>query len=223
MMRRVVAETLGTALLLYVIVGSGLAAETLTSDAGLRLFAHAITVGLGLGVLITMLQKVSGSHFNPSVTLAFWRTRDIEGREAARYMSAQITGGIVGVVAAHLSFEMTLVSISTTSRGGLGVVFAEGAVTFVLVLVILSLARTDRLSAIPVAVGAWVAAAVFATSSTGFANPAVTIARMFTDSFTGISPTSVPGFLVVQLVAGLAAAGTALIFFPEPIRQNAAT
>lgn len=223
MTSRVVAEALGTALLLYVIVGSGIAAETLTSDAGLRLFAHAIAVGLGLGVLITMLQKVSGSHFNPSVTLAFWRTRDIEGSEAARYMAAQITGGIVGVVAAHLSFETTLVSISTTSRGGLGVVFAEGAVPFVLVLVILSLARTDRPSAIPVAVGAWVAAAVFATSSTGFANPAVTIARIFTDSFTGISPTSVPGFLVVQLVAGLAAAGAAHAFFPEPIRQDAST
>lgn len=223
MNRRIVAETLGTALLLYVIVGSGIAAETLTDDAGLRLFTHSIAVGLGLGVLISMLQSVSGAHFNPSVTLAFWRVRSIEGGETAWYVAAQVVGGMAGVAAAHISFETALVSVSTTARGGLGLIVAEALTTFVLVLVILALVRTGRTTAIPIAVGAWVASAVYATSSTGFANPAVTIARVFTDTYTGIEPVAVPGFLIAQIAAGFAAAGTALLFFPEPIRQNVAT
>lgn len=223
MTRRLGSEALGTALLLYVIVGSGIVSETLTDDAGLGLFTHAVAVGLGLAVLITMLQTVSGAHFNPSVTLAFWRVRAIDGGETARYVTAQVIGGIAGVVAAHSSFETPPISVSTTTRAGLGMVFAETVATFVLVLVILALVRTGRTVAVPIAVGAWVASAVYATSSTGFANPAVTVARIFTDTFTGIAPSSVPGFLIAQLAAGLAAAGTALIFFPDPIRQNATT
>ena len=215
MNRRVAAEALGTALLVYVIVGSGLVAQSLSDDAGLRLFTHAIAVGLGLAALIAMLQTVSGSHFNPSVTLAFWRIRAIEGTEATRYMAAQIIGGFAGVVAAHMSFEKALASVSTTTRGGLGIVLTEAVATFVLVLVILALVRTGRTAAIPIAVGAWVASAVYATSSTGFANPAVTIARIFTDTYTGIAPTWVPGFLIAQVVAGIAAAAAAIHFYPE--------
>lgn len=221
MNRRLLAEALGTSLLLYVIVGSGIAAETLADDPGLRLFTHAIAVGLGLGALIAMLQTVSGSHFNPSVTLAFWRTRSIEGSQAAGYIAAQVIGAIAGVLAANLSFETAVVSISTTTRGGAGLVFAEAVTTFVLVVLILALARTGRPAAIPFAVGAWVAAAVYATSSTGFANPAVTIARIFTDTYTGIAPTSVPAFLTAQVIAGFAAAGAAAVFYPEPVRQQA--
>ncbi|MGQ0849652.1 MAG: aquaporin [Actinomycetota bacterium] len=190
MNRRVLAEALGTSLLLYVIVGSGIATETLADDPGLRLFAHAIAVGLGLGAVIAVLQTVSGSHFNPSVTLAFWRTRQIEGSEAAGYIAAQVIGAIAGVLAANLSFETALLSISTTARGGIGLVFAEAVATFVLVLAILALARTGRPAAIPIAVGAWVASAVFATSSTAFANPAVTIARIFSDTYTGFPASS---------------------------------
>lgn len=223
MSKRVIAEALGTALLLYVVVGSGMVSETLTDDAGLQLFTHAIAVGLGLGVLIAMLQTVSGAHFNPSVTLAFWRSRTIDGRDTARYITAQIGGATVGVLAAHMSFETAFFSISATTRGGLGRVFGEAVATFVLVLVILALARTDRTAAMPAAVGAWVASAVYATSSTGFANPAVTIARIFTDTYTGIAPTSLPGFLVAQIAAGIAAAGIALVFFPQPTKHKAAT
>jgi glycerol uptake facilitator-like aquaporin len=219
--KRVLAEALGTSLLLYVIVGSGIAAETLSDDSGLRLFAHAISVGLGLGALIAMLQTVSGSHLNPSVTLAFWRTTSMEGREASRYIAAQVIGAIAGVLAANVSFNTALFSISTTRRGGLGLVGAEAVTTFILVLVILALARTGRPRAIPIAVGAWVAAAVYATSSTGFANPAVTIARIFTDTFTGIAPSSVPAFLAAQVIAGFAAASVATVFYPEPARQEA--
>ena len=221
MNRRVLAEAVGTALLLYVIVGSGIAAETLAEDPGVQLFAHAMAVGLGLGALIAMLQTVSGSHFNPSVTLAFWRTRSIAGVEATGYVAAQIIGAIAGAVAANLSFETALVSISTAKRGGLGVLFAEAVATFVLVLIILALVRTNRPAAIPIAVGAWVASAVFATSSTGFANPAVTIARIFTDTYTGIAPASAPGFLIAQLIAGFAAAGLAIVFYPKPVQQQA--
>jgi glycerol uptake facilitator-like aquaporin len=204
-----------------VIVGSGIAAETLTADPGLQLFTHAVAVGLGLGALIAMLQTVSGSHFNPSVTLAFWRTRFIDVGETAWYIAAQFLGALVGVVAANFSFDMKAVSISTTTRDGLGLALAEAMATFVLVLVILALARNGRTVAIPIAVGAWVAAAVYATSSTGFANPAVTIARIFTDTFAGIAPPSVPAFLLAQVAAGFAAAGVATLLYPEPIRQNA--
>ena len=123
---------------------------------------------------------------------------------------------MVGVVAANVSFEQAAISISSTARGGMGLVIAESAATFVLVLVILALARTGRAVAIPAAVGAWVAAAVFATSSTGFANPAVTFARVFTDSYTGIAPASVPAFLAAQLAMGVLAALVAVVLFRDP-------
>jgi glycerol uptake facilitator-like aquaporin len=220
MTKPVLAEGIGSALLLYVIVGSGIAAETLAGDSGVRLIAHALAVGLALGVLIAMLQTVSGAHFNPSVTLAFWHTKRLSGSEATRYVTSQVIGAAVGVVAANLSFEEAVVSISTTTRRGIGMTFAEAVATFVLVLMILALARTRRSGAVPIAVGAWVASAVFATSSTGFANPAVTLARVLTDTYTGIAPSSVPAFLAPQLIAGLAAAGTALFMFPEPITQK---
>lgn len=220
MTRPVLAEALGTSMLLYVIVGSGIAAEMLTNDTGLQLMAHALAVGAGLGALIAMMQTVSGSHFNPAVTVAFWRVKSIDGVEVVRYATAQISGAIVGVVGANWSFGEAMVSISTTSRGGIGLVVAEGIATFVLVLLILALVRTDRSGAVPAAVGAWIACVVFATASTGFANPAVTLARVFTDTYTGIAPAFVPGFLVSQTVAGLLAASAAMIFYPEPTHEQ---
>lgn len=223
MTRKVAAEALGTGMLLYVIVGSGIAAETLASDPGVQLFAHALAVGLGLGALIATLQTVSGAHFNPSVTLGFWRTKTISRGPALRFVAAQIGGAIAGVFAANLSFEHTMASISSTTRSGVGQVVAEGFATFVLVLVILGLVRTGRSGAVPAAVGAWVAAAVFATSSTGFANPAVTVARVFTDSYAGIAPVSVAPFLVTQLVAGLLAAIVAIVFYPNRVPQPTPT
>lgn len=217
------AEALGTSLLLYVIVGSGIAAETLSADPGVQLFTHAVAVGVGLGALIAMLQTVSGSHFNPSVTLAFWRTKTLSGTETARYVTAQVIGAVAGVTAANLSFAEAITSVSSTARSGLGLVFAEAVATFVLVLVILALVRTNRSHAVPLAVGAWVASVVFATASTGFANPAVTIARMFTDTYTGITPASVPGFLLAELIGGLAAVWVATVFYPDPVPQPAST
>lgn len=217
MTRSSIAEAIGTGLLVYLIVGSGIAAETLGDDRATQLLAHGLTVGLGLGVLIAGFQTVSGSHFNPSVTLAFWRSGAVDAANAARSATAQIVGGLAGVVVAHLSFDVAALSISTTVRGGSGLILAEAVATFVLVFVILALVRTGRPGLVPVAVGGWVAAIVFATSSTGFANPAVTISRVFTDSYTGIAPESIVGFLTGQIFAGLIAAPAAVFFFPDPV------
>lgn len=209
------AEGLGTGLLLYVIVGSGIAAESLGSDRAVQLLAHALVVGLGFAVLIALFQTTSGSHFNPSVTLAFWMTRQVGRRAALGYSVAQVLGGIAGVVVANVTFDLPALAVATTAREGLGQMAAEAIATFVLVLVILCVVRTGRAAIVPAVVGAWVAAIVFATSSTGFANPAVTIARTLTDSYTGIAPASVAGFLAAQLLAGLAAALVAPRFDPE--------
>ena len=217
MTRSSAAEAVGTGLLLYLVVGSGIAAEALGDDRATQLLAHALAVGLGLGVLIAVFQTVSGSHFNPSVTLAFWRSGEMGSSTAARYGIAQIVGALVGVVVAHLSFDLAAVSISVTVRGGPGLILAEAIATFVLVFVILALVRTGRPEFVPMAVGGWVAAIVFATSSTGFANPAVTISRVFTDSYTGIAPESIVGFLTGQIFAGLIAAPAAVFFFPDPV------
>jgi glycerol uptake facilitator-like aquaporin len=217
------AEAIGTALLLYLVVGSGIAAERLGQDATSQLLAHALSVGLGLGVLIAIFQTVSGSHFNPSVTIGMWRTGHLDRNTGIRYLLAQVGGAVVGVIGAHVSFDVSMVSISRTARGGAGLVLAEGVATFVLVLVILALVRTGRSAQVPVAVGAWVASVVFATSSTGFANPAVTLARVFTDSYTGIAPGSVAGFLAIQLIAGFAAPYLASHLFPDQVQSVPAT
>jgi len=218
-----VAEGVGTALLLYVIVGSGIAAESLSSDRAVQLLAHALIVGMALGALIDMLQSVSGSHFNPSVTLAFWRSGAIGLPEAVTYMSVQVIGAIAGAILANITFDLPAVSLSTTFRSGLGLVVAEAVATFVLVLIILSLVRSGRVGHVPAAVGAWVAAVVFATSSTGFTNPAVTVARTLTDSFTGIAPASVAGFLSAQLLAGWSASVVAKSLNPDPVPNAAKT
>jgi len=221
MSREVVAEFLGTALLLYVIVGSGIAAQTLSSDSAVQLLAHALIVGLGLAVLILLFQSISGSHFNPAVTLGFWREGSISGEKAVRYTSAQILGGLSGVMLANLTFDLPAVSLATTARSGLGLVLSEAVATFVLVLLILALVRIDRPAAIPAAVGAWVAVIVFATSSTGFVNPAVTIARAITDTFTGIVPSSVPAFLMAQLVGAYLAVLAVKALYPSRSNQTA--
>lgn len=211
-----VAEGLGTGLLLYVIVGSGIAAEQLGTDPAIQLLSHAVVVGLGLAALIAMFQTVSGSHFNPSVTMGFWRTGGMARGTALGFMGLQVIGAIAGVALANFTFEIDILQISTNARSGIGLTVAEAVATFVLVLSILLLVGTGRSGAVPGVVGAWVAAIVFATSSTGFANPAVTIGRVFTDSYTGIAPASVAAFLIAQVVAGFAAAGVANLLFSEP-------
>lgn len=221
MTRELVAEGVGTGLLLYVIVGSGIAAANLGSDEAAQLLAHGLVVGLALGVLILLFQSVSGSHFNPSVTLAFWRDGTMSSDRALGYVAAQMTGAVAGVVLANLSFGLSAMSISTTLREGPGLVVAEGIATFVLVLLILALVRVDRTAAMPAAVGAWVAAIVFATASTGFANPAVTVARLFTDTYTGIAPSSVAWFLLAQVLAAFLAVPVARALFPKESNQTA--
>jgi glycerol uptake facilitator-like aquaporin len=223
MSRSWIGEGLGTALLLYVIVGSGIVAEALSSDGAVQLLAHALVVGIALGALIDMFQRVSGSHFNPSVTLAFWRSGEIGRGDAIAYISAQVAGGAVGVALANVTFDLPAVDVSNTVRSGMGQVIAEFVATFVLVLLILSLVRSGRSGHVPAAVGAWVAAVVFATSSTGFANPAVTATRVLTDTFTGIAPVSVAAFVAAQLLAGFGAAWAAVAFHPEPVLDRATT
>lgn len=201
--RRLTAEFLGTALLLAAVVGSGIVTST-DGAAATQLFQHAVAVGLALSVLILIFGPVSGAHFNPLVTAVDWWFGGIPGSRALRYGLAQVVGAIVGTVVTHLSFGMAAAAWSATPREGLGMAVGEAIATGGLLLVIFALSRTRQTRAIPGAVGAWIAAAIFFTASASFANPAVTVARAVTDTYTGITPASVPAFLVGQ------AAGTVL-------------
>jgi glycerol uptake facilitator-like aquaporin len=213
--RAFLAEIVGTALLLVAIVGSGI---EVSRAEPVSLFAHAIVVGAALAVLIAMLGPVSGAHFNPVVTLAFaWRGA-IGGRIAAGYLAAQVLGAAAGTVAANLMFAEPALAVATTARDGGAMVLGEVVATGGLVLVILVLVAAGRTAAVAPAVGAWIAAAILFTSSDAFANPAVTLARMLTDTWTGIRPGSVPGFLAGQALGGLAGVVLAgwLAFAPPP-------
>lgn len=214
--RELTGEALGTALLLYVIVGSGIAVERLSADGAVQLAVHAIAVGVGLGALIAFLAPISGAHFNPAVTIGMTVTNDFDRSSAAPYATAQIGGALVGVILANLTFSEVALGLSQTPREGLGRPVAEFIATYVLVLMIIALVRSNRTSMIPAAVGAWVTTIVIGTASTGFANPAVTVARMFTDTYTGIEPGSAPAFLLAQLTAAIAAGATALLLYPVP-------
>lgn len=212
--RPATAEFCGTSLLLYAIVGSGIVVQDLGNDPALQLFSHAVVVGAVLVVLIALLGPVSGAHFNPAVTLVAWHVRELPGRVAAVYAAAQTLGAVAGVVLAHATFERDLVSISSTGRGGFGRALAEAISTFVLVLLIRGFSNTNRGNLIPWAVGSWVGVAIFATSSTGFANPAVTLARSLTDTYAGIALVNVPAFVVAQLFAALIAIAAIRYLFP---------
>lgn len=212
--RELAGEYLGTALLLYVIVGSGIAVERLSSDGAVQLAVHGIAVGAGLGAIIAFLAPVSGAHFNPSVTIGLIMTDDFDRRSGVPYAVAQIAGAITGVIVANVTFDEGIVELSETARSGIGQPVAEFVATFVLVLLIIGLVRSGRTAMVPAAVGAWVTAIIIATASTGFANPAVTVARMFTDTFTGIEPASAPAFLLAQIAAAFAAGAGALFLFP---------
>lgn len=205
----VIVEGIGTALLLFLVVGSGAALFGTGDGAASELLAHGVAVAAGLGVLVAMFLTVSGSHFNPAVTLAFWRRGEIAGGAAAAFVGAQIVGAAVGVVLAHVSASLTPLSVSTLDRSGIGVVVSEAIGTFGLVFVILRLVDTDRSGWIPAAVAAWVGAIIVGTSSTGFANPAVTIGRLLSETATGIAPAWVPGFVVSQIVGAWAAVALA--------------
>ena len=219
MRRSVTAEAIGTGLLLVLIVGSGIAAGDLTRvDA---LFAHAVVVGVGLAALIAVFQPASGAHFNPAVTLVMFQRRSIDGRTAIAYVVAQIAGGGAGVVSANVMFSVDPLQVSDTVRGGTGVLFSETIATAVLVLVIAVLVDAGRANLVAPAVGGWILAAIVATSSTAFANPAVAITRTLADGPTGIAPSSAPGFVLAQLIG--AAVGGAAAYAVRAQKEGAMT
>ena len=202
--RRLVAEALGTALLVATVVGSGIMAETLTTDITLALLANTIATGTILVVLITILGPISGAHFNPAVSLVFALRGDLPRRDALLYAIVQIAGGIVGAILAHAMFALPLLQASSTVRSGVAQWLSEGVAAFGLVATILAGIRLQRHS-VPMLVGLYITAAYWFTASTSFANPAVAIARAFTDTFSGIRPIDLPGFILAQLAGALAA------------------
>lgn len=218
---RAAAELVGTAALVAVVIGSGIQATELTKDVGVQLLANSLATVFGLGVLILLLGPVSGAHFNPVVTLGEWWTARRGGagvtiREAAVYIPAQIAGAIAGAILADAVFGKPLVEWSTHDRSAGHLLLGEVVATAGLVLLIFGLARTGQLRFAPVAVASYIGAAYWFTSSMSFANPAVTIGRAFTDTFAGIAPRSLAGFIGMQLVGGVVGlALVALIFGPD--------
>jgi glycerol uptake facilitator-like aquaporin len=206
--RRAAAEFTGTAALVAVVVGSGIQATELSRDVGVQLLANSLATVFGLGVLILLLGPVSGAHFNPVVTLAEWWTArrggpGVTARETAVYIPAQVAGAITGSILANAMFAQPLVKWSTHDRSAGHLLIGEVVATAGLILLIFGLARTGSLRFAPAAVASYIGAAYWFTSSTSFANPAVTIGRAFSDTFAGIAPASVPGFIGVQLVGGV--------------------
>jgi len=204
MMRRLIAEAIGTAFLLIAVVGSGIMAESLTGDVALALLANAIATGVALVVLITTLGPISGAHFNPAVTFAMALRKRIGWGEAGGYIVVQIAAAIAGVVLAHFMFEMELIQQSARLRSGGAQWGAEAIATFGLVFFIFLTVRY-REDAVPWIVGLYITGAYWFTASTSFANPAVTIARSMTDTFSGIHPPHAPAFIVAQLIGAFVA------------------
>jgi len=200
--RRLAAEALGTGILVATVVGSGIMAETLTKDVALALLCNTLPTGAILVVLITVLGPISGAHFNPAVTLVFAGKRELPVNEAALYVIAQIAGGIAGTVAAHLMFALPLLDLSTKVRTGGPQWLAEAVASFGLVATILAGIRFQR-TAVPWLVGLYITAAYWFTASTSFANPAVAIARSLTNTFAGIRPVDLPGFVLAELCGAL--------------------
>ncbi len=202
--RRLTAEALGTALLVATVVGSGVMAVNLSHDVGIQLLGNTLPTGAILVVLITILGPISGAHFNPAVSLVFALKRDMIARDAGLYVLAQIAGGVLGTIVAHLMFALPLVDLSEKARTGPSQWFAEWVATFGLVATILAGIRFER-SAVPWLVGLYITAAYWFTASTSFANPAVAIARSLTNTFSGIRPIDVPGFIAAQLLGAVCA------------------
>jgi glycerol uptake facilitator-like aquaporin len=203
--RRVAAEALGTALLVAVVVGSGIMAARLAPDApAIALLANTLATGAALVALIVALGPVSGAHFNPVVTLSVALCRELSPGLAGAYVIAQVAGGIGGAILANAMFELPPVAWSTTARSGSGVLLSEVVASFGLITIVIAVGRR-RAAAAPYAVAAFVTAGYWFTASTCFANPAVTLGRAFTDSFAGIRPTDVPAFVCMQVAGALAA------------------
>lgn len=213
--RKLVSEAVGTALLLIGVVGSGIMAERLSpTDVGLQLFQNAAATAAVLFAIILMFGPVSGAHFNPAVTLADWALGDFPRRHIAPYIAAQVGGAVVGTILANLMFDLNAVDWSTKDRSGGHLWLGEVIATAGLVALIFALVRTGRVRYVAGGVAAYIGGAYYFTSSTSFANPAVTVGRMFSDTFAGIEPSSAPMFIVMQ-IAGLVAA-VLLIRFVYP-------
>jgi glycerol uptake facilitator-like aquaporin len=216
--KRVVAETLGTFFLLAAVVGSGIMAEILANgNSALALFANTAATGAMLVALIISFAPVSGAHFNPIVTLSFASRLELVWRDVPFYLLAQFAGGIGGVIAANMMFDLPAVSVSYYPRTGLAQLFSEFIATLGLVSVILAASRS-HVAVIAIAVGAYISAASWFTPSTSFANPAVTVARCLSDTFAGIRPVDVAGFVLAQLAGGIAA--TVLFRWLMPIQSE---
>jgi glycerol uptake facilitator-like aquaporin len=214
---RALAEGLGTGLLVAAVVGSGIAAERLSpGEVGLQLLENSTATVLSLAALILTFGSVSGAHFNPAVTLAELAGGKIDRRAVAPYIAAQIVGGCVGAVIANLMYELPAVEWSTHDRITAATFLAEVVATFGLLTVIVGVVRSGRTTAVPIAVAGYIGAAYWFTSSTSFANPAVTVARTLSDTFAGIRPASAPAFIAAQLLGAALAVLVARVLFPEP-------
>jgi glycerol uptake facilitator-like aquaporin len=211
--RRALAELLGTAFLVAVVVGSGIMAVRLSPhDVGLQLLENAIATGAGLVALILAFGSVSGAHFNPVVSFVDWRLGGLDGREFGVYSFAQVVGACLGCMLANVMFDLAAIDVSTKIRSGSGLFVSEIVATVGLLLVIIGTGRTHQ-RATPFAVGAYIAAAYFFTSSTSFANPAVTIGRTLSNTFAGIAPESVPAFVGAQVLGAVLGLGLIALLF----------
>ncbi len=224
--RKLVAEFFGSALLAALVIGSGIAARQLSpDDVGLQLLENAAATATGLFAIILMFGPVSGGHFNPVVSLVDAALGGAPWRQAIAYVPVRVAGCVAGAVLANVMFDLTPVSIATTQRATAAHGVAEVVATVGLLLVIFSLVRTGRAAMAPAAVGAYIGAAYFftsSTSSTSFANPAITVGRMFSDTFAGIAPTSVPAFILAQVAGGGAAVLVLRVLYPDTTATHAA-
>lgn len=218
MKQRLLAEALGSFFLFATVVGSGIMAEALAGgNVAIALLGNTLATAAMLFVLITMLGPISGAHFNPAVSLVFRLRGELRTGEALGHVAAQLAGGVLGVWAAHLMFDLPILQISTRSRTGPGQWAGEAIATFGLILTILATLRARR-EWVPVSVAHYIAAAYWFTSSTSFANPAITIARSLSNSFAGIAPADVPGFIAAQLVGAIAACAFSTVLLAERTR-----
>jgi arsenate reductase len=219
--RKAASEFIGTALLVLAVIGSGIAASRLSpGDTGLALFENAVATGAALVAIILAVGPVSGAHLNPVITLVDRITGGMSSREATLYIAAQIAGAGLGAILANLMFSLPAVTLSTQDRSGAGLWLSEVIATFGLVLVVFGLARSGRNEAAPFAVGAYIAAAYFFTSSTSFANPAVTFGRTLSDTFAGIAPASAPAFVLAQLAGGVLGLLVVQVLYPTDRRTD---
>jgi glycerol uptake facilitator-like aquaporin len=214
--RQALAEFLGSAGLVTVVIGSGIAAQRLSpDDVGLQLLENALSTGAGLIALILAFGPVSGGHFNPVVTLADRFFGGVSNRQVAVYLPAQLLGGAVGAVVANLMFDLPAVTLSGRDRSSGGLWLSEAVATFGLVVLIFALGRAGRAALAPFAVGAYITAAYWWSSSTSFANPMIDLARTLSDTFAGIAPSSVPMFLLMQVVGGTVGVAAVAVLYPD--------